>query len=886
MSPVAHVPGAQSTLARIATHAATAWVVLAIGCALSAAAAYWVARQVEQEARVKFENDVGDARDSIERRLQAYADVLHGARGLFTASESVSRDAFRRYVSSLDVDRRYPGIQVVVFNRRVPAEQKRDYEIAVRGDTSVDPNGYPNFAIKPPGDRPEYFPVEYLEPMAGNEEALGLDAGGEAVRLASVERARDSGRLAASGRITIVRSDTQYAGFVLRLPLYRNGMPHETVAQRRQALVGLISSSYRMNHLMQGVLSEPLLRQIRIRIYDAGYADNSAQAHPPAADDLLFVSSELLTTESAKKTLNLANDEDTRLKQALSLDVGGRRWNLYFSAGPEFVVASNRLLPVAALLGGITIALLLFGLTRSLATISSRAIELADRITGDLRKSEASLAEAQRMTQQLIEALPNPIFYKDTGGRYLGVNKAWEQFFGLSRETFIGKTVHDLYPHNPEVAEQRDAMDQLLWSRPGTQVFETSITTPGARRRDAIYYKATFTRADGSVAGLIGTIVDITERKEAAERYRATFDNAPVGIMHADLKRWITQVNPKLCQILGYTEEELVGKQVDEVIHPDYRGRDGHHYTEDRLAAKALSYALPQERQYLRKDGSAIWVKRTISLVRDTNGAPLYFVRIIEDITERRHADDQIRTLNKELEQRATQLEVSNKELESFSYSVSHDLRSPLRAISGYTRMLEEDYGACLDADGKQYLSVLHKEAGRMAALIDDLLAFSRLGREHLKSAAIDMMVLVQEVVTELRPAPVAATQIEVESLPPASGDRASLRQVWVNLIGNAIKYSSKCDQPRVRISGENLQGETVYRVEDNGAGFDMRYYKKLFGVFQRLHSFEEFAGTGIGLAIVHRVVTRHRGRVWAESEPGRGAIFYFSLPRGANDNE
>src|SRR4029453_16445021 len=169
MSLVVHVPRVQSTLASIANHSAASWMVLAIGCALSAGAAYWVARQVEQDAGVKFENDVGDARDSIERRLQAYADVLHGARGLFAASQSVSRDSFRRYVLSLEVARRYPGIQVVVFNRRVPAEQKRDYEIAVRGDTSVDPNGYPNFAIKPPGDRPQYFPVEYLEPMGGKK---------------------------------------------------------------------------------------------------------------------------------------------------------------------------------------------------------------------------------------------------------------------------------------------------------------------------------------------------------------------------------------------------------------------------------------------------------------------------------------------------------------------------------------------------------------------------------------------------------------------------------------------------------------------------------------------------------------------------------------------
>src|SRR4030095_5035858 len=769
-----------------------------------------------------------------------------------------------------------PGIQVVVFNRRVPAEQKREYEIAVRGYTSVDPNGYPNFAIKPPGDRPEYFPVEYLEPMAGNEEAFGLDAGGEAVRLASVERARDSGRLTASGRIEIVRSDTKHAGFVLRLPLYRNGMPQETVAQRREALVGLISSSYRMSHLMQGVLSEPLLRQIHIRIYDAGYGDGFAQSSPPTADNLLFDSSELLRSEFAKKTSSLASDEHTWLSQALSLDVGGRRWNLYFGAGPEIVGASNRLLPVATLLGGMTIALLLFGLTRSLATTGSRAIELANRITEDLRKSEASLVEAQRMTQQLIETLPNPIFYKDTDGRYLGVNKAWENFFGLSRETFIGKTVHDLYPHNPEVADQRDAMDQLLWSRPGTQVFETSITTPGAGRRDAIYYKATFTRADGRIAGLIGTFIDITERNEAAERYRATFDNAPLGIMHVDLERRIAHVNPKICQILGYTPEEMIGKPVEMLTRPDLRGTGRHlTYTAPMLEGKIQSEV--SERPYMRKDGSTVWVNRTISLVRDATGAPQYFVRIVEDISERKDLEQRIAV-------RTEQLEAKNKELESFSYSVSHDLRSPLRAISGYTRILEEDHAAHLDEEAKHWLNVVRSEAGRMAELIDDLLAFSRLGRENFKSATIDMMALAQAIAVGLRGAAGPGARIEMDSLPPAAGDRAMLRQVWVNLIGNAIKYSAKCDQPRVGISGEKLQDETVYRIEDNGVGFDMRYYNKLFGVFQRLHSIEEFSGTGIGLAIVQRIVTRHQGRVWAESEPGRGAVFYFSLPCGGND--
>ncbi len=650
MSPMPFRPSMPSKLTAILGHAATALVVLAIGILLSVAAAYWMARQVEHEARVKFENDVGDARDAIERRMQAYADVLHGVRGLFGADEAVSRDAFRRYVSSLDLDRRYPGIQVIGFNRRVPFEQKRDYETAVRRDTSVDPNGYPHFAIKPPGDRPEYFVVEYLEPVAGNEDAFGLDVGSDAVRLASVERARDSGQFVASGRVTLVRGNTRRIGFTLRLPVYRNSMPHQTVEQRRQALVGLIGSSFSMDHVMRGALSEQLLQHIRIRIHDAGYADGPAQSSLPAAETLMFDSSHLLTTGAAQNTLKIANDENAPFSETLSLDVGGRRWDLYFSARQEFAGSSNPWLPFAALLGGVTISLLLFGLTRSLATTGSRAVTLANRITEDLRKSEASLAEAQRTTQQLIEVLPNPIFFKGRDGRYLGVNKAWEKFFGLPRDTFIGKTVHDLYPNDPEVAKRLHADDQVLWDHPGTKVYETVITTPDGRRHDAIYYKATFTRTDGSVAGLIGTIIDITERKQAEKalrdsesRYRSVIAAIAEGVILRDENARIVACNASAERILGLTLDQMRGNVYFdpswEAMHEDGSPFPG----DERPANTALRTLRLQSNVVigLRKaDDTVLWLSMSAQPLFDESATtPSGVVTTMTDITQRKQAE-------------------------------------------------------------------------------------------------------------------------------------------------------------------------------------------------------------------------------------------------------
>ena len=245
-----------------------------------------------------------------------------------------------------------------------------------------------------------------------------------------------------------------------------------------------------------------------------------------------------------------------------------------------------------------------------------------------------------------------------------------------------------------------------------------------------------------------------------------------------------------------------------------------------------------------------------------------------------RATEKQVRALNGQLKSYSLRLEATNRELEGFSYSVSHDLRAPLRAINGFASMLEEDHAANLDAEGRRLLGVVRTNADAMAHLIDDLLAFSRLGKTALVSAPVDMNVLVREVLTESGN---VAAEMRVGALPQAHGDRALLKQVWANLIGNAIKYSANAVAPVVTISGaETPNGDCEYRVEDNGAGFDMRYYDKLFGVFQRLHSANEFPGTGVGLAIVHRIVTRHGGRVWAEGHVGSGAVFHFTLGAGA----
>jgi PAS domain S-box-containing protein len=329
--------------------------------------------------------------------------------------------------------------------------------------------------------------------------------------------------------------------------------------------------------------------------------------------------------------------------------------------------------------------------------------------------------------------------------------------------------------------------------------------------------------------------------------------------------------------LLGLPRTEMFGKN-DYDFFP--REEADFFVSKDRAVLAGNTVVdIPEETIHTRSNGVRILHTMKIPIV-DENGQPKYLLGISEDITERKWAEQKIVALNEDLNTRATELEATNKELESFTYSVSHDLRAPLRAINGYALMLKEDYDSQLDDTGRRFIDQMRSYSIQMGELIDDLLRLSRLGRQTINKIDVDMNPLLQGVIQiELEALQGSAPKINITPLPTARADPLLLRQVWVNLISNALKYSSKNVAAAISISGCTEGREVVYCVKDNGVGFDMTYYDKLFNVFQRLHRPDEFHGTGVGLAIVHRVITRHGGRVWAEGKPNQGASFYFSLP-------
>ncbi len=756
-----------------------------------------------------------------------------------------------------------------------------------------------------------------------------------------------------------------------------------------------------------------------------------------------------------------------------------------------------------------------------------------------VRRAKAGSPAPVDAALQLVEALPVPMFVKSRDGRYLGVNRAWEEFFGVSRASFLGKQVQDLYPQNPAIAEKHLEMDGQLWRNPGGQSYEATVTARDGRLRDTIYYKATFANGSGEVAGLMGAIVDITARKQAeaslleserrfrrtfelagsgvahigmdrrflrvnrrlceilgypqdellrltgrqishpddldvinaqrprlyageidsvrvekrylrkdgsivwvsftmvverdaagkpqyeiaffdditarkqaeaalreseerfrsvvdsandgilvydkqlnvvagnlaAERilglpladiigaagftsllpcvhadgspilpderptrltvksgkpltgqivgiyradgsmnwvsvntgflrrpgdtdwygvvstigditkqrhaeialsasealYRQTFELATAGIAHVDLSGRFMKVNRRLCEILGYGEQELIGRAVKEISHPEDRNLTDSQRMRVRSGEKQ---SVRFEKRYIRKSGAIVWVDLSVALACDASGVPQYEIALFDDITERKKAEAALREAHEELKR-------SNAELEQFAYVASHDLQEPLRMVSSYTQLLMRRYGDKLDGDAKDFTAFIVDGATRMKQLIEDLLAYSRVGTRDKNFKPVDAESSLKRALTNLRAAiQDSGATVTQDKLPTIPCDEVQLAQLFQNLIGNALKFRKPDVAPAVHVGAAEQGAEWEFMVRDNGIGIEPQYFERIFMVFQRLHDKGEYPGTGIGLAIVKKVVERHGGRIWVQSQPGAGTTFHFTMPK------
>lgn len=459
--------------------------------------------------------------------------------------------------------------------------------------------------------------------------------------------------------------------------------------------------------------------------------------------------------------------------------------------------------------------------------------------------------------------------------QWLLINPAAEKFYGLLLKEIVGKNL---------LAELSQLRNNGLFDL-YVSVVETGQTVDREfsyeHERDTIVWLHIV--AVKLNDGLAVTFRNITDRKRAEialrdseERFRAIFEQAAVGIAKTALGGQFIRVNPGFCQIVRYAESELLQKNWQAITHPDDIEAD-REYVRSLLSGNIQTFSL--EKRLVCKDEAVRWANVTVSAMRDANGTPQYLVCAIEDISQRKLVQELLQASLDTQTRYAQELTRSNAELEQFSYVASHDLQAPLSTIAGYAQLLEKRCHNQLDAQGNKFIRNIVNSCGRMQALIDDLLEYSRVGRSEKPFDVIDCNLVFEDACANLQLA-IRQDQASVTrgDLPRVRGDSFQLLQLFQNLIGNAIKYRSS-EAPMVRVSASRQGDSWVFSVQDNGIGIAEQYHARIFQLFQRLHSQKQYSGTGIGLAICQRIVDRHGGRLWVESEPNRGSTFYFSIP-------
>ena len=502
-----------------------------------------------------------------------------------------------------------------------------------------------------------------------------------------------------------------------------------------------------------------------------------------------------------------------------------------------------------------------------------------------IQEQDRALSESEARLRAVLNSAMSAVVVMDARGCVLDWNHRAEKMFGWSRSEALGRELAaTIVPPRYRDGHQR-GLKHFLASGEGPVL--DRLLELSALRRDGTEFPVELTVSvlkTGEVVTFCGFITDISERKQAEQQVllQATaLETAANAIMITDRVGVILWVNPAFTTLTGYLPEEVRGKN-PRILKS---GKHSPAFYKELWDTIFSGHIWHGEFINRRKDGSLRYDEHTIAPVRSRDGDITHYVSVMQDITERKRAEEQIHKLNAELEQRVhdrtAQLETANKELESFSYSVSHDLRAPLRHIDGFVARLRKAAGASFDQDSHRYLDVISKSARHMGNLIDDLLVFSRMGRAEMRDLTVDLSELVKEIISgfadETRERNI---QWKNDSLPAVHGDPSMLRQVMQNLVSNAVKYSRTRERAEIEIGCSQAAGEFIVCVRDNGVGFDMEYVSKLFGVFQRLHRSEEFEGTGIGLANVRRIIHRHGGRTWAEGKVDEGAAFYFSLPK------
>jgi PAS domain S-box-containing protein len=520
-----------------------------------------------------------------------------------------------------------------------------------------------------------------------------------------------------------------------------------------------------------------------------------------------------------------------------------------------------------------------------LLDLQRRTLERVNREADRRKAAEDAEREQRQGFETTLASIGDAVISTDSEGFIVFANRVALALLRATQADILGKRLNDVVQIANEFtrAKVESPVNRVLREGPEA-LAEATVLISKDGTETPIDQSAAPIRAEGrAIQGAVLVFRDITERRrvelallEAEQRYHATFDNAAVGIAHVGLDgRWL-RFNDAVCAITGYSREELKSKTFADITHPDDLDADW------ALARRVASGEIPTysiEKRYFRKDGSIVWVTLTVSLLRDTAGAPQCYISVIEDITGRKLAETALRKAAEELRSSNEALERSNEDLERFAFMASHDLQEPLRMITTYSQLLIKTYPGQFDSEAKMFVSNIREATGRMRDLLADLLAYAEIGSHpEMPPEGVDLNLIIDYVRQNLK-ASIEETgaMITSDPLPILRANVRLFTSLLQNLVANAIKYRSE-RPPRIHISVQETDGELQFAVADNGIGIEPEYHERIFELFKRLHG-KAIPGTGVGLAICKRVVESYGGRIWVESRVGDGAIFFFSLP-------
>tara|TARA_R110000787_G_scaffold221535_2_gene330270 strand:- start:7092 stop:9701 length:2610 start_codon:yes stop_codon:yes gene_type:complete len=834
----------------------TAWVVLALSLLVTVAAWYLSKNFVEQRAHDRFSFQVDDLEAAIAKRMLEYETVLRGGVGLFHASEQVSREEWRTYVTNIGIEQYFPGIQGIGYSEWVKPENKSAFENKVRSE------GFEDFKIKPAGDRRHYSSILYLEPFDWrNRRAFGYDMFSNETRRAAMEQARDTGEAVISGKVTLVQetNDNVQAGFLMYLPLYATAeTPIELVA-RRNELKGWVYSPFRMNDLMNGILGQEK-QELRFEIFDGLEQSRETLLYDSEAHDH---SDRLVTAQNAKSL-------DVDFYQIRSIELAGQEWSLFVYPSTDYFGATDELQPTLVAAGGLIIDVLLFLIILSISRQKQIAEKRAISMTSELRKFSVA-----------IENSPIKVIITDPKGNIEYVNPSFERGTGYPLNQVEGQNVRILKSGETPKRTYDD-----LWAS-----IERGENWHGQfrnKRRDgSIYWEeahlSPIQNEDGEIAHIVGIQEDITERKRIEneleknlQRFHSAFENVATGAVVADSNGLIQVFNGAAEAIFGYKADEVIGQNV-RMLMPDAFAQNHDQYMENfKTTGEKKIIGIGRDVAGRRKNGEQFPLHLGIGQMQV--GDEISFIGSVTDLTE-------IKKTQSALEAALTEANKANNAKMEFLASMSHELRTPLNAILGFSDIMKGKYFGELSEKYVELSNDIHSSGSHLLELVNEILDIASI--DAGKKELVIEPIAVEEVVSEsiylvqkmAEDKSLHVTYLIDTPRMMVHADRKALKQILINLLTNSVKFTD--NGGTITTTVKPVGSFIEIAVNDTGCGIAPELLTTVTDPFlkgnRNIYHAEE--GWGLGLAITKTLAELHGGELIIESQLNVGTKITVTLP-------